>query len=59
MWSALFGFEVSAEQVAQCMIAMKLARARHSYRRDNYVDIAGYAQVAVLCAEANDVETAD
>ena len=43
MWSAILGKEVTAEQVALCMIAVKLSRLCNSYKRDSIVDIAGYA----------------
>jgi hypothetical protein len=44
-WSVLFGIEVSAEQVALAMLHFKVAREAHQHKRDNLVDIAGYAEV--------------
>lgn len=44
MWSALFGFPVTAEQVGLAMICVKLSRECHRPKRDNLVDIAGYAE---------------
>lgn len=44
MWSALFGIEFTAEQVGLAMICVKLSRERHAPKRDNLVDIAGYAE---------------
>lgn len=44
MWSAILGCEVSAKDVALCMIALKVARLKWGYTRDGAVDICGYAQ---------------
>lgn len=44
MWSALLGTEVRWDQVAQCMVAVKLARlANAPEHEDSWLDIAGYA----------------
>lgn len=43
MWSALFGFDFKAEDVAKAMICVKLSREQNKPKRDNRVDIAGYA----------------
>jgi len=44
LWAPLLGLEeVSAEQVALCMIALKLSRLCENYKRDSLVDVAGYA----------------
>ena len=42
--------EVSAMDVPLCMIAVKLARQAHRHKRDNLVDIAGYARTAAMVA---------
>lgn len=42
MWGAILGVPVSAEQVALCMVAVKISREVHAHRRDNVVDGAGY-----------------
>ena len=47
MWSIILRQPVTARQVAQCMIGLKLVRDSHRPKLDNLVDIAGYA----LCAE--------
>lgn len=44
MWAAILGVPVSAEQVALCMIAVKISRQCNKPKRDNVVDIAGYAE---------------
>jgi hypothetical protein len=33
-----------------CMVAIKLARQSHHHKRDNLVDIAGYARTAAIVA---------
>jgi len=43
MWSAILGFEVTAQQVGLCMVALKISRHCHKPKRDNLVDMAGYA----------------
>lgn len=44
LWSALLGTTVTARQVGLCMIAVKLSRQVNKGKRDNLVDIAGYAR---------------
>lgn len=44
IWSAILGIEVTPEQVALCMIGVKISRECHRPQRDNRVDIAGYAE---------------
>jgi hypothetical protein len=43
IWSVIFGHTVWPEQVAMCMIGLKLAREVYKPSRDNLTDIAGYA----------------
>ena len=43
IWSVVFGHPVTPEQVAMCMIGLKLAREVYKPSRDNRVDICGYA----------------
>jgi hypothetical protein len=50
MWSAITGADVTAQQVAHMMIALKLSRLQHKPDHlDSLVDIVGYARCAVLC----------
>ena len=42
--------QISADDIPLCMIAIKLARQVHSHKRDNLVDIAGYARTAAMVA---------
>lgn len=44
-WEAILGIPITAEQVALCMIGVKLSRHAYRPQRDNLVDIAGYAEV--------------
>jgi len=49
MWEPILGLPpgaISPETVAYCMIAVKLSRLCHGYKRDSVVDIAGYAKCA-------------
>lgn len=44
LWSPILGVDVTPEQVALCMIQVKISRLCHSpTHRDSQVDIAGYA----------------
>lgn len=52
MWSALKGVPFGAQEVAMFMIALKLSRHTHQRKRDNAVDIAGYARCLWMCEEA-------
>ncbi len=56
MWSGILApklranVEISAMDVPLCLIAVKLARQVHRHKRDNLVDIAGYARTAAMIA---------
>lgn len=48
MWGAILGIpDVTPEQVAMCMVAVKLSRQCHKPKRDNLVDAIGY----LLCVD--------
>lgn len=51
MWSAIKGVEFTPSEVAQFMICIKLSRQTHQKKRDNWVDIAGYAYCGQRCDE--------
>jgi hypothetical protein len=53
-WSATLGIEVTADQVALCMIGLKAARYQNGQQRDSLVDIAGYAGCIDLMKEERD-----
>lgn len=42
-WGPIIGTRVTAEQVALCMIWLKMMREVNRHHRDNIVDIGGYA----------------
>lgn len=49
MWSVILGVEVTAEQHALCMIAVKLSRLVETPgHRDSLIDLAGYARTIEL-----------
>ncbi len=56
MWTAILarrlrdGEALTAMDVPLCMIALKVARQTHRHKRDNLVDIAGYARTAAMVA---------
>ena len=53
IWSILLENKLQTEltpgDVAVMMIALKLSRATNKHKRDNWVDIAGYAQCGDMC----------
>jgi|TARA_R100000479_G_scaffold40394_1_gene18184 hypothetical protein len=51
LWSSYLDHEVSAHDVAICMLLVKVARLKHKRTKDCYVDMAGYAAIA---GEIND-----
>lgn len=51
MWSMILGTEVTPEQVGLCMIAVKLSRQINKPKRDNLVDLAGYAATIEMIEE--------
>jgi Domain of unknown function (DUF6378)/Domain of unknown function (DUF4406) len=52
IWSAILGVDVTPEQVALCMIGVKMSRECHKAKRDNAVDICGYAKCLDMVREA-------
>jgi len=46
LWSAYLGHEITAHDVAICQILVKVSRAKAGLKDDNYVDIAGYSEIA-------------
>lgn len=45
IWSVVLGIEVTTEDVAMCMVGLKVARyaAKSGFQADTWIDIAGYA----------------
>jgi hypothetical protein len=48
MWEGILGCQVTDDQIAFCLIALKMSRHLNNPGRDNLVDIAGYARVAEM-----------
>jgi len=42
LWSPILGIEVTPQQVALCMVQLKIARELNLPKRDNLVDAIGY-----------------
>lgn len=49
-WSLLFRTEITPLQVVLAHIAVKLVRESLKHKRDNLVDLAGYARIAEMVA---------
>lgn len=45
-WTDILGVEITPHQYILCMIAMKLVRESGKHKRDNIIDLIGYAQLA-------------
>ena len=51
VWSGILNFQVSAHDVALCMVALKLVRASvNPTEPDSYTDAKGYADIAMIIA---------
>ena len=46
LWSAYLDYDISAHDVAICMLLVKVARLKHRPTTDCYIDMAGYAAIA-------------
>ena len=53
MWGVVLGIEVTPRQVADCMIALKLARNVNETSFDSYVDVCGYAAIGWECSDGD------
>ena len=51
IWSAILGIDVTAEQVALCMVGVKISREVNRPKRDNIVDGAGYFETLEMVKE--------
>ena len=59
-WSALFGIDITAVQVAQAMVLFKVARMKaNPGHADNFVDAVGYAAIAGELADPVPTEWTD
>lgn len=61
MWAAILGLdEVTPEQVAMCMVALKLSRECNMPKRDNRVDAAGYLETLdMVQSPAHKIQVSD
>jgi len=53
-WSVILDHNVTAEEVALCMIGLKISRYLNGAQRDSLVDIAGYAGCIELMKKERD-----
>ena len=51
IWGAIFGIDVTPQQVGLAMVGVKMSREVNRPKRDNLVDMAGYAKCVSLCNE--------
>jgi len=52
MWGAILDIpDVSAEKVGLCLAALKLSREANRPKRDNRVDLAGYAETLEMIVQ--------
>ena len=51
LWSVILDVDITAEQVALCMIQVKIAREINRHTRDNIVDLIGYSLTLDACME--------
>jgi len=54
IWASILDTEVSPQQVGLCMIGVKLSRECNEHKRDNLIDIAGYALTVQMIEDYND-----
>ena len=55
LWEVILGVEVSPEQVALCMMGVKISRELNAPKRDNMVDLAGYAETLRMVIEEREI----
>ena len=57
IWSTLLenklNTDLTSDEVGAMMIALKLSRSVYNKKRDNWIDIAGYAHCADICTNYN------
>jgi len=60
LWSVILGLDnITPEQVALCMVALKISREINSPKRDNRVDGAGYFQCLQMVIDKKKQDSAD
>lgn len=58
MWQTILGVAVTPEQVALCMICVKISRLANAMKDDSIVDICGYAEALHLVRQERDKRNA-
>lgn len=58
LWSIFLNKEISPHDVAICMALIKIARMKHSHKKDNYIDLAAYAAIAYEVHKKDQLESA-
>ena len=56
LWSVVLGTAVTPQQVALCMLQLKVAREMYKHSHDNVVDMAGYVNCLDLINKAEKPE---
>lgn len=51
IWSAILHIDVTKEQVALCMLGLKIVREANLHKRDNLDDIDGYNEILKMFYE--------
>ncbi len=51
IWEAILGFPVTAEQVALCMVGIKISRQTNTPKLDNVIDGIGYFLTLAMVQE--------
>jgi hypothetical protein len=58
IWGAILGIDVTPEQVALCMVGVKISREVNKHKADNIVDGCGYFRTLELVHEKLEEEKA-
>jgi hypothetical protein len=56
IWGAILGIDVSPEQVALCMVGVKISRECNKHKGDNIVDGCGYFRTLEMVHEYKESE---
>ena len=51
LWSTYTGVELTGHDVCNMMVLLKISRHKNSYKKDNLVDICGYAYLSEILNE--------
>ena len=56
LWSAYLEMPIRPDQVAMCLLLVKVARSMEGNKVDNYIDMCGYAAISgELATEENEL----